>query len=342
MEKTKSLRAADRVCNYYMIDLIKFLCCILVFIVHIKPFPNDAFPMAEYVNFGLQKYIGRIAVPFFLAASGFFLFRKIDFQKPDGEIVKNYCFKILRLLAIWYILLFNSEKVHLWYLGSTVVAVLMLYLLLRAGIKLPYLWGLAVILYTAGLFGDSYYGLLAPLRNVQIIDLSIKSYEYFFIRTRNGVFMGYLFVLMGATFARGNIKIAPWISVSGFVLSMFLLFGEVFLLKFNQLPRDYNMYAFLVPAVFFLFSFAVRFDRVREDKTPFFGKLRTAGVLVYFIHFLMESIVLFGNTILRTLFHIDFSAFMFLITLAASICVAILITRLSEKEKFKWLQYLYR
>ena len=342
MVGAKQLQSPNAVRNYYMIDIIKFFCCILVFIIHIPPFPKDAFPMAGYVNFGLQKYVSRIAVPFFFTASGFFLFRKLEFQKPDGETVKNYCFKILRLLAIWSVLLFNSGRVHLWYLGSTVVAVLMLYLLLRAGLKLPCLWGLAVILYIAGLFGDAYYGLLAPLRNKQIADLAIKSYEYFFIRTRNGVFMGYLFVLMGATFARGKIKIPYWISISGFVLSAILLLGEVFLLKTNQIPRDYNMYAFLVPAVFFLFAFAVRFDTVSENKVPFFGRMRTTGVLVYFLHLLMAQIVLFGNAMLRKIFSVDLSSFVFWITLACSIGVAVLITRLSEKERFQWLQYLYR
>lgn len=39
--------------NYNGIDLIKFLCAILVFIIHIPPFQGEVSEFAKNVNFGL-------------------------------------------------------------------------------------------------------------------------------------------------------------------------------------------------------------------------------------------------------------------------------------------------
>ena len=51
---------------YNSIDLTKFICAILIITIHISPFgSNGENSIISYLNFGIQDYIARIAVPFF-------------------------------------------------------------------------------------------------------------------------------------------------------------------------------------------------------------------------------------------------------------------------------------
>ena len=106
--------------QYPIIDLLKYICALLVVTIHIAPLSSyfDTYPITKYMNFGIQQYIARIAVPFYFAAAGFFLFRKIDVVKFDISVYQNYAFKLLRLLGVWSILLFVGSKVQLWYMGG--------------------------------------------------------------------------------------------------------------------------------------------------------------------------------------------------------------------------------
>ena len=78
------------------IDIFKFVCAILVCVIHIAPFPTDSSETSfyDFLNFGLQRCLCRIAVPYYFTAAGFLLFRKTNFRHLDGERIKNYCFKI--------------------------------------------------------------------------------------------------------------------------------------------------------------------------------------------------------------------------------------------------------
>ena len=88
---------ADQAVNYNGIDLCKFLCAIMVLIIHVPPFQGEISEGRGYINFFLQEYLCRLAVPFYFISSGFFLFRKMPVDQLDAEVIKGYCFKILRL-----------------------------------------------------------------------------------------------------------------------------------------------------------------------------------------------------------------------------------------------------
>ena len=117
--------------NYNGIDLVKFLCAIMVFIIHIPPYQGEVSGLAKYVNFGLQHLVCRVAVPFYFISTGFFLFKKMPLYELDKERIKSYCFKMLRLLGTWHVLLFIGGTGHLWYLGATVIAIILLKLLME-------------------------------------------------------------------------------------------------------------------------------------------------------------------------------------------------------------------
>ena len=322
--------------NYNGIDLVKFLCAILVFIIHISPFRGELSKFAEYVNIGLQHVACRVAVPFYFVSSGFFLFRKMSLSKLDKERIKAYCFKILRLLGTWHVLLFAGGTRHLWYLGATVIAIILVSLCFHFRLKLGYIYVIAGVLYCIGLFGDSYYGLSAPLQNIPIFNLLIKGYKLAFSTTKNGVFMGFIFVLMGATFSNRDICVRPRTALLGFVVSMFCLFIEAYFLKYNDIPFDYNMYLFLLPATFFLFSFAASIEL--KDRC-IWGHLRSIGMIIYFSHLLVNWFTALAIRAVDKYCSLALAPYQFVLSLAFTLLIAIFIDWLSHKDKFKWINW---
>lgn len=322
--------------NYNGVDLVKFLCAIMVFIIHIPPFKGEVLGLAKYVNFGLQHFVCRIAVPFYFVSSGFFLFKKMPRYKLDKEIILSYCFRILRLLGTWHVLLFIGGTGHLWYLGATVIAIILLSLCLHFRIRLGCIYAIACVLYVIGLLGDSYYGVIAPLENITIFRLIFKGYALAFSTTRNGVFMGFIFILMGATLANCSVRLKIRAALIGFAVSMLFLFGEVFLLEYNDIPIEHNMYVFLLPATFFLFVVAVSTEI--KDR-PIYKHLRNIGIVIYFSHMLINKVMALGLGVVEKYCCIEITQYQFFFSLLFNLLFAIFTEWLSHKNRFKWVNW---
>ena len=327
--------------NYNGIDVVKFICAFLVFFIHIpllSPSVNGELTALEKsINFGLQKYIGRLAVPFFFTSSGFFLFSKMSTENLDGEKIKNYCFKILRLLGTWSVLLFIGVKDHLWYLGATVVAVTFISLCFKFRINQKCLLLIVCILYIFGLLGDSYHGLIEPITTGSVTKYLYAAWGMFFHPSRNGLFMGSIFILIGVYFSQNKVNIKLRNSVIGFVLSMAFLFVEVFTLNYYDIPFDNNMYVFLLPAVFFLFSIAYT---IQLRDSGIYIRLRKIGVLVYFLHMAVNTFVVLGIKGVYRICGIDIKPYQCFIALASTLIISIILERLSHKKNFRWVNWL--
>lgn len=324
--------------RYYGIDIIKFLCAFLIVAIHISPFPEKFFQHADALNF-FMDIIGRIAVPFYFTVSGFLLFCHLDEGPLDTERIRNYCFKLLRLLGLWTMLLIVGEKGHLWYLRGTVVAVICLSLCFYWHMKFDAIALLALMLYVVGLFGDAYYGFLEQLRAFAPVDYAVKGYEYFFGETRNGLFMGFPFLVIGASFAQKKIRMKTIHAAIGFVGSMTLLIAEVYLLEHHGICKDYNMFLSLLPAAFFLFALAISVKGRSDGK---YEKLQTIGVLIYYMHVMVADFISLGFRLILKYAGYDLYPFLFPATVVFTLLAAILIQNLSQRKHFGWLQYLYR
>lgn len=326
--------------NYNGIDIVKFLCAIMVFIIHIAPLRGSLTqtlsPVENEINFWLQNYLCRLAVPFYFVCSGFFFFKKMPSNGIDVNRVKKYCFRIIYLLGVWNVLLFLGGKGHLWYLGATVVAVAFLSICLSYHVDFKFLVIIACVFYVLGLLGDSYLGLIEPFVSEGILNIIYGIYNFFVSETRNGFYMGYIFVLMGYIFAQGKVKIKPQVSLVFFCTSMICLFVEVFILRHYSIPDDYNMYIFLVPATFFLFAFV---SSLSINDRPIYIKLRTVGTLVYFLHILINELTAFGTSMFYGAFKIALWPFQFFISLPVTLLIAFGIEWLSHKEKFNWINW---
>lgn len=321
------------------IDLFKFLFVFCICAIHISPFCESCFKYGATINFWFTKYICRLAVPFYFSVSGFFLFRKIDLNNVDKNIIKTYCFKTIRLLGVWTILLIVGGRGHLWYLSSLVVSILILYYLLKKNVSLKKIVVISIVLYLLGLLGNSYAYLLEPLKKYAFLNFFITSYKLFFNTTRNGLFFGLIFLLIGVLFTKKKININLKWSFFGFCISMLLLMGEIYCLKHYLHLDAYDMYLFLVPAVFFLFSFAAQ---IKFPNKKLCKDLRIVGVLIYFIHLL--SYYTFINFLNFTNYHFKNVRFVrpeYLFSVILALLISIIIKKLSDKKKFRWLRYLY-
>ena len=325
---------------YPMIDIIKFIGAFFVIIIHINPiFSYNSAPL-YYLYMIIQHGIARVAVPFYFVASGFFLFRKVDLEHFDWSIIKTYILKILRLFAVWTILLFPGDTYPLWYMEGLVIAVIFLSILVSKRISLNKIIVLAAFLYTLGLLGDSYHGLLIYLKSNPILKSIITWYDTEYTTTRNGIFMGMPFVLIGLLFAKKRIRIRQSVAVVGLILSMGMVLVEMLTLRRFNLSKDHNMYLFLVPATVFLFSIGIN---VRLKPGRIYGRLRVAGTLIYYEHLFANRLVIWGLETLWALTGGPFpSSFVFfLMTVVVSASAAFAIEWLSHKERFAFLKWLY-
>jgi serine/alanine racemase len=309
----------------------------MVLIIHIAPFQGELTAWQKYINFGLQKGLCRVAVPFYFIASGFFLFRKMPLDQLNPELVRDYCFKLLRMLGLWSVLLFVGKTVHLWYIGATVVAVTLVSLCLYHRIPLRRLYFLAGALYTIGLLGDAYYGIAEPLADITVFRFLFKGYDFAFSTTRNGVFMGFAYVLIGAMFAHGKIQADRKTALLGLILTLPCLIAEAFMLKSQRIPADYNMYLFAPPATICLFAFA---SGIQLKDRAIYRHLRKIGLLVYFTHLFVDKWVSLAISLAGKYFALELISFRFVLTLSGTLVLAAIIDWLSEKEKFSWLSWL--
>ncbi len=322
--------------NFNCIDLVKFICAILVCIIHIGIFASSESKLAGYADFLAKHAICRIAVPFYFVTAGFLLFRKTDINRIGDykDRIQSYCFKLLKLLGLWTVLLFAGSTVHLWYFGGLVIAVTFLSLLFYCKIPMKWIIVLALVLYAIGLLGDSYTATGQFLKEFKVFEYIFNFYDDFWDTTRNGIFMGMIFVLIGALFAHRKIVMNMAVAIIGFVVSMGLLLLEAGLLKLCTEPKDYNMYISLLPAVFFLFYIATHIN-LKDRKI--YAKLRVVGMLIFYLHLFVQFLV---NYVAEHL-SLDFAKNNLIIILAITCVISFIIEWLSNKEKFKWLKWLY-
>ena len=276
------------------LDYFKIIAALLVIAIHTSPLSS----LSNEADFVLTGIIARIAVPFFLMVTGCFLLPRYLFdhtadQRPlTGYIKKVLClylaaiilylplniyarhFEDVNVLDLFRILLFDGTFYHLWYLPASVMGILLVYL---AGRHLPFkaVMGIAVLLYIAGLLGDSYYGLIA---NVPVISNIYNIFFHIFSYTRNGIFYVPVFLTMGAFLGHSPGQKKQAVTISCFFVFALLMTAEGLILHFFKIQRHDSMYLFLLPCMFFLFRFLLS---IKHKKAK---KLRTIATYIYLIH----------------------------------------------------------
>lgn len=296
-------------------------------------------------------------------ASGYFLYKKTSLDHFSIDPVRTYVMRMARLYITWNILYFPMAFTgfldhengmayaaaayirniiltgygHLWYINATIFSVILITFLLSKKIKPKRILFLGFGFYVLGLFAQSWFGFIVPLKDMfpnlwkclHLARLVIGS-------TRNGLFGGFLFVGIGMCFAFFDFKMERKKALFGFLISMCFLFLEAFVLESIGFIRAHEMYLSLVPATFFGFSFAleIKLPACKKGKT-----MRTVSALIYFTH--IQIAVFVRNILLGISEPLEASALKFILTLAITVVFALLVIKISEKPRFAWLKKLY-
>ena len=294
--------------NYTGIDYFRFIAALLIVAIHSSPLAS----FSETGDFILTRIIARVAVPFFLMTSGFFLISRYTYNTEKlGDFVKktaliygaailiyipiniyNGYFKMDNLLPnIIKDIVFDGTLYHLWYLPASIIGAVIAWYLVK---KLNYPKALIVasVLYLIGLFGDSYYGITEKISCLNSL------YDYIFQvtdHTRNGIFFAPIFFIIGGLIADNRPQITFGKSIWGFAVSFALMFGEAFALHHFDLQRHDSMYVFLLPCMYFLFNVILHFKGKR------LVTLRTTSLIIYIIHPMMIVVI----RLFSKLFHLQ-------------------------------------
>ena len=273
--------------NYPGIDIFKFLFACLIPLLHIN------FGTVPAVDF-IRQYISRLGVPFFFAASGFFLSHSIKNRGAAAALLRHES-RVGKLLLVWLIiyspLLFSSvldgffpwqevlfkTPAYLWYLTALLVAAIPFCLIRNRKL----LWNISFLLYIAGtLISESYDWLTG----------GFPGYTNIFLTTRNGIFFGLPILCVGEICGHNPVSSQKKQSIL-LLLSTVALFAEItFVGNHASAEADRSMYLFLPAFTYSLFRFAMNFN-VPYD-TSFIWGASTAIYLTQFGFICVSSIIM--------------------------------------------------
>ena len=276
--------------QYGGLDLFRIPAALLVVAVHTGPLLT----ISTQDNYLITDILARLAVPFFLAVSGYFL---APGMRKGWQSLRHFCCKVLLLYGISILvylplmvrngyfsgctplslaadLVFNGPFYHLWYFPAAVIGAVIVFLLLR---RLGARGALAIcgLLYLVGLLGDSYYGLSAALPPLNTFyNLLFTCFDY----TRNGLFLSPIFLLLGVLLREHPPRLTG--SQYGALLcgGLALLVAEGELVAQLGLPRHDSMYLALPLCIWPLIRLLC------SVKLKSFSAIRIASTAVYILH----------------------------------------------------------
>lgn len=276
------------------LDYFKLIAALFVIAIHTSPFAS----VNGDADFIFTRIIARMAVPFFLMTTGYFLLPQYIFDKSQNlKPLKKFIKKTLILYAVAIIIyfpiniyaghfygasmfdivrmfIFDGTFYHLWYLPAVITGMILVLIMSRK-LSFKIIFFISVVLYFIALFGDSYYGFISSntiLNSIYSVIFDISSY------TRNGFFYVPVFLVLGAGINKKykfeNINV----SILGFIVSIIIMIIEGFILNLLNVQKHDSMYIALLPCVFFLFQLALNIN-MHSVKT-----LRRISMVIYIIH----------------------------------------------------------
>lgn len=289
--------------SYSGIDYFRFIAALLIVAIHTSPLSS----FSETGNFIFTRIVSRVAVPFFLVTSGFFLISRYSY---NADKLRKFIKKTALIYAaaiVIYIpiniyngyfsednllpkiikdIVFDGTLYHLWYLPAAIVgAVIAWYLVKQWAYRKAF--AVTLVLYIVGLFGDSYYGIAENIPSLNsFYHLIFQVSDY----TRNGIFFAPIFFVLGGYISDNKDKLSFKKSIIGFTTCFSLMFAEALTLHRFELQRHDSMYVFLLPSICFLFYFLMHFKGKNR------AQLRTISLIIYIIHpFVIVLIRLFAK-----------------------------------------------
>ena len=281
------------------VDLVKWICAIIIIILHLRPFQTIN-PILDTV---FNNMISRICVPFFFISSGYLAAKKIQNEPnyihryikqtlktyikvsiiylPLGiayllpafgliqEYIESFGFNSVINGLIWCLLIiiglliaffYVGTYYHLWYFPALLISLAIIDWV-RKRFKLSILLIISFFLLIIGSF-ETYYGSLPVL-----MQWFLDKYFMVFITTRNFLFFGLFYVTLGYLIY-GKKPLFARNALFGLLLSAIGLVVEtVFLQTITRL--DSNILISAAPFVYFLFIVAIYSNQWTRKKINF-------------------------------------------------------------------------
>ena len=312
-----------------MLDLMKFICALLVVGIHTEPFAA-----VDLLDKGFAV-LTRIAVPFFFITSAFFYFKKPTsfqgFLSFAGRLFSIYgawilIYEVISLLGgrpldingLVYSV-FVSGYSHFWYLLALVVSVALCSVLLKVLKNPKIVMVIALLLYVWATLCSTYHNWF-PINDPIIGKIGI----------RNGIYYGPVFVMIGHLFANKKEKL---IKPGKSLLLTLVLFGILAVegaVGVTITKAETTILWFTTPFLMCaLFSTLLSVEVALSEKTSVL--LRKMSVGIYCVHPVIIS-ALRTNGFAGML--------LFLLTSVISCMITYWIMRMAENEKYAFFKKL--
>lgn len=283
--------------SYGGMDVFRVVAALLVVAIHTYPLTS----ISGEADFAFTHILGRVGVPFFLMATGYYLFadQVVRRQEKPGKL-RRFLRKSALLYGIailmyaplqWYKgydeaagmplalallrdVLFDGTFYHLWYLPAAMLGAIIVWLLLKR-LSARAAFGITLALYVIALLGDSYYGIV---EQVPLLKASYDELFQWFDYTRNGVFFAPIYLLLGGMLAEKQRSLSKRASTIGLLVSTVLLLAEGELLHHLGSPRHDSMYIMLLPVMYFLWMRLLLWNGSGSKR------LRDTSMVLYIVH----------------------------------------------------------
>ena len=285
--------------NYYMLDITKFIFALLLISAH---FAAERGNFKGVIDLAFSLYI--FAVPFFFTCSGFLFFNKLN-KLSVKDKQKNYLIsyekRIFIMYGLWSVLYYifilcdwflNGttlsvvfKQIHtsivfttyatIWYLPALGFSIAFVYFI--KNLKAWKLILIMVLLYIFSAAGYTYRGLTASFEQFsEIIDV----YSTIFVTTRNGLFNGVPFVIVGLFIANAetekkseNPSVIPLVAF--LIVTSIISIAEAFIAKkyFIGDGPGVDVLFFMLPTQYFLVKSLIAFELDKKKIYTYFRKL---------------------------------------------------------------------
>lgn len=339
------------------LDIAKFICALLVLIIHTSPFSS----YSKLLSFGFRNVVCVIAVPFFFCTSGYLLTEKLNsFQSRQEQ--NSYMKKYLKRLAVIYLFwsavyfpfvvlkwlrdgfsvysvleyvrdfFFEGSYSTIWFLPALLSAAAIFFFLWRKmGSKKVFFIGCGI--YVVTLLLSSYYGVAARVPGLS--HYVGQLYYSVFDSVKNGLLFGLVFVAMGGMISEGRLyeRVTRKKAFAGVVIGYGLLCVEVIIYNIIGGAKGVDTVASLLPLTVCAFLLALSFD---VPPSGLCMTLRKYSMLIFLCQRLPISVIdlFFSDTVLAA------NSVVNCVTVtAATFAISFVIIKLSEK--WNWLNKIY-
>lgn len=343
---------------YPTLDLWKYICSILVLVIHTFPFSFN------YWLDGAAGVITRFANPSFFTISGFLLFGRV-IQSPENaeKTVAKQIKRILILYMIWsvfyYLLLlpqniengnakdvtywlntfFLKGSVHyFWFFPALIVGIIITYMLykLKLSTKKILIIGAAVLF--IGCMISTYKSLFMGIPAFKTVYNNLLKY----ITAKNGLFFGFPYIALGYYLADRNSKQESSKETRainryliGTVVFMGVLGCESLLVSKKLHPNETYLWISVFPMIFCMISWLISCPLMKNKDFRLLGKISSFTYAFQYI-----PITLTNNLFDKMGFDAWYRGILLLIICIVMCNLAALIV-IKLSEKIKLLKYIY-